>query len=379
MTVNKPSARKAKWIGVALTAMVSGLFAIGAAAAPKKLTYATYYGNNEFYETSASYFMKEVTRRSNGQITFEPYYGGSLLKPGEIGAGLSRGVADVALTVPQAFNPREYSLTGVALPFISENPAAFTKAFHEMYETVPEFKGQFERQNQRPLWMLASGENAVFTTKPINSLVDLKGMRIRSLLGVADALRDLGGTPVGVPWVEALELMQRGGVEGVSGTAFAQAAVAGTLDMVKYASNGGRMGNYTVLIYSMNLSTYKKLTDAERKVVDEVAKEVADEFYTRYQGEVMRAVEIFKKSKVQYVHLDDDEVKKWRDGSADKLYQRWASVVESTTKVKPKAFYDDFVARVRKYEKEIPYKTGFDAIYEQSKGAASATPAAATK
>lgn len=358
----KPQRRGRTGALLAMALVIGGaVFSTMAHAAPKKLTYATYFGSGEFYETSAKFFMDEVTKRSKGQIIFEPYYGGALLRPAEIGDGLGRGVADVALTVPAAFNPREVPLAGVVLPFVSENPYAVAKAFEDMYTVEPRFMEQFTKQNHKPLWTLASGENTLWTNKPVRNFDDLKGLRIRSIMGVAEVLNAAGATPVAIPWVEALELMQRGGVEGVSGTAFFQAASAGTLDMAKYASNGGRMGNFTALIWSMNLQSYDRLTPDERAVVDEVAKEVSADFFARYDAEVDRNLALVEKSAVEYIHMDDAEIEKLKKIAEPVAYASWAARV-SKTKVDPKAFYGEFMTRVRNYETQYPYVPGFDRL-----------------
>lgn len=352
--------RRAGILGAACAVAMLAGGALTPAHAQTKLTYASFYGPDEFFETSAKYFMGEVTRRSEGKITFEPYYGGALLRVAESGDGLSRGVADIGVTVPAAFNPREFPLTGVVLPFVSENPYAVTQAFADLMHEDPAFAEQFRQHNQKPLWALAAGENSLWTNKPVRTFSDLKGMRIRSILGVAEALKAAGVTPVSIPWVEALELMQRGGVEGVSTTPFAQAAAAGTLDMAKYASNGGRMGNYTAVIWTMNLQSYERLSPEERAIIDDVAKDVIPEYFSRYEAEIDRNVELLEKSDVEYIHMDDAEVAKVKEIAGPVVYESWAKLVSSRTKVDPKAFYDNYVERVRKYEAQFPYVTGFD-------------------
>jgi len=351
-------------IRAAISAVCLGVLVLssqGAFAQQRKLTYATFYSTNEFYEISAKHFMEEITKRTNGRITFEPYYSGTLLKPAEISQGLSRGVADVAVGVPAAFNPREFPLSGVVLPFITENPMAATRAFMELYGATPALQQEFQRNNQRLLWVLASGENSLWTNKPIRSLEDLRGARIRSVLGVADVLRELGATPVGVPWVEALELMQRGGVEGVSATPFNQAAVAGTLDMASYASNGGRMGVYAIVTWSMNLDTWKSLDAETQKIVSEVAAGASQYYFERYDEDVNKAVAAVRASNVKYVHLDDGEVNRWTERGRPFLHGRWVDATRNPA-IDPRRLLEDYTALVKKYEQSAPYVTGLDRL-----------------
>ncbi len=328
---------------------------------PRKLTYATFYSATEFYEISAKYFMEEVTRRTNGTVTFELYYGGTLLKTAEISAGLGRGAADLASGVPAAFNPREFPLTGVVMPFVSENPIAVTYAFSELVKTTPDLQQEYQRNNQKLLWALASGENSMWTNKPIRTAADLKGSRIRAIIGVADSIKVLGGTPISIPWVEALELVQRGGAEGVSGTPFNQAVATKVYDMAPYASNAGRMGVYTPVTWAMNLDTWKSFDATTQKVFEDVAAEVPSKYFDAYKGEMDKMVAQAKASKMNYVAMDEAEVKRWQAVALPALQAKWAEGARARTK-DPMALFERFTTLTRKYESQHPYVTGFDRV-----------------
>ncbi|MBU1361651.1 MAG: TRAP transporter substrate-binding protein DctP [Gammaproteobacteria bacterium] len=359
MTVLKPLLK-----GALIAACAFSMFGASAQQKPRKLTYATFYSATEFYEISAKYFMDEVTRRTNGAVTFETYYGGTLLKTAEIANGLSKGAADMASGVPAAFNPREFPLTGVIMPFISENPIAVTHAFRELVSTTPELQQEYQRNNQKLLWALASGENSLWTNKPINTAADLKGARIRAIIGVADGIKALGGTPISIPWVEALELVQRGGAEGVSGTPFNQAVATKVYDMAPYASNAGRMGVYTPVTWALNLDTWKSLDPATQRVFEEVAATVIDKYYDAYKLEMDKMVAQARSSKMKYVPMDDAEAKRWQSVAFPAIQAKWAETAAPRIK-DPKQFTDRFTTLVRKYETQYPYTTGFDRVSQK--------------
>lgn len=346
-------------------ALVSCVGLSAAAQEKRQLTYATFYGSTDFYETSSKYFMEEVTRRTDGRITFQPYYGGSLLKTAEMSAGLSKGAADIGAAVPAAFNPREFPLSGVVLPFISQNPPAVTKAFAELYEVNPELQREYERNNQHLLWALGSGENTLWTNKPIKTQEDLKGSRIRAIIGLADAFRALGGTPISIPWVEALELVQRGGAEGVSGTPFNQAIQTKVFDMAPYASNGGRMGVYTLVTWSINLDTWKSLDEDTRRIMQEVARSVPEQYFAKYDADVEQAVQAARKAQIKYVPMDEAEVARWKEIAQPAVNEKWLQVAARQSK-DPAKLLEQFTQLVRKYEAQIPYTPGFDRLQQSA-------------
>ena len=85
-----------------------------------KLKVASNYPATSLFSKVQQHYFDEVTKRTNGRVTFEYYYGGVLLKASDVYPGLSRGAVDIGYTVPAAFNPREYPLAGVTLPFVTE-------------------------------------------------------------------------------------------------------------------------------------------------------------------------------------------------------------------------------------------------------------------
>jgi len=343
---------------------VLGLFLAVAASAQEKrqLTYATFYGANDFYETSARYFMDEVTRRSGGRITFQPYYGGSLLKTTEMSMGISKGAADIGSGVPAAFNPREFPLSGVVLPFITENPQAATRAFAQLYKENEDLQKEYQRNNQRLLWAIGSGENTIWTNKPIRSAEDLKGARIRAIIGVADAIMALGGTPISIPWVEALELVQRGGAEGVSGTPFNQAVATKVFDMAPYGSNGARMGVYTLVTWTINEKIWNAFDAETKRIFNDVAASVPDYYFSGYDKEIERTVELARAAAVQYVPIEESEAKRWRDIAQPVVNEKWLKQAQRSVN-NPMALLARFTELVRQYEAEYPYTPGFDRLH----------------
>lgn len=325
---------------------------------PITLKYATLYSATDFYEVASKHFIEEVTKRSNGRIKFETYYGGSLLKARELSPGVSAGAVDIAVTVPGAFEPEQFPLTGVTVPYLTSNPYATTAAFKELYETSPELQEEFSKHNQKLLYAMGSGENTLWTNKEIRTPDELKGQRIRVTLGVADALAALGATPVGIPWSEALDLIQRGGVDGVSATPFDQGVKTGLADIIPYVSDAGGVGSYAVVTVVMNTQKWEGLDDEARKIIEEVAAELPAYYVDELDKEVDAMVEKLANSpKVTVIDIDSEQAKAWSEtggkAALDVWTKRAARAVED-----PAAFMERYTSVVREKEAERPYQTG---------------------
>ncbi len=338
-----------------------------AAQEPIKLKVASNYPATSLFSRVQQHMLDDVTRRTNGRVTFDWFYGGVLLKAADVFPGVGRGAADVGFSVPAAFNPREYPITGVTLPFLTENVQAASLAFRDWYNATDAVQKEYQRNNVRFLLALPSAENVLWSQKKVTSAADLKGMRIRMLLGPSDALTALGATAVTVPYTDAIDLLSRGGVDAISATPFEQGVKDGLPEMVNYLSSAGRMGVYASVITAINLDKWKGLP----KDVQDAFLAAADEavsFYAQAQSrEADEAVDVLLKAKrVQVVPMDPAEERAWRDKTRDVVMKKYAEQV-SRTGANAEQLVGSYEKLVRKYEQERPYQTGIDRYLARKK------------
>ncbi|MDZ4133187.1 MAG: TRAP transporter substrate-binding protein DctP [Dethiobacteria bacterium] len=81
------------------------------------------------------------------------------------------------------------------------------------WEGIKELNPQ-EVQDTQLMFVLATGPGDLFTTRPVEKLADLKGMKIRAAGLSADTLALLGATPEAMPQPDAYEALARGLVDG---------------------------------------------------------------------------------------------------------------------------------------------------------------------
>jgi TRAP-type C4-dicarboxylate transport system substrate-binding protein len=349
-------------VGAAALAPVAAI-----AQAPMKFKVASNYPATSLFSRVQQYMFDEVTKRTGGRVTFEWYYGGVLLKAADTFPGVGRGAADIAFSVPAAYNPREFPITGVTLPFLTENVQAASLAFRDWYNTTPAVQKEYQRNNVRFLLALPSAENVLWSQKKVTTAADLKGMRIRMLLGPSDALTALGATAVTVPYTDAIDLLARGGVDAISATPFEQGVKDGLAEMVNYLSSAGRMGVYASVVTAMNLDRWnalpKDVQDVFLKAADDAGK-----FYAAEQSkEADEAVDVLLKAKrVKVVKMDPAEEKRWRDQTQGIVHKKYDEQV-ARVGANGEQLVDSYTRLVRKYEKEYPYQTGIDRYLSRKK------------
>lgn len=219
---------------------------------------------------------EKLEKASNGRLVFK-HFPGAQMAPAPAHYDLARtGQADVAWFL-HGGTPGRFPLTElISLPYMVGSAEIGTKVLND--HTLRSKYLDAEHRGVHVLLLLTHQPGNVHTTKkPIRTADDMKGLRIRfAAPTIRDFVAALGGTPVGVPPPDQLEMLQKGTLDGVfidyggAGIAF---KMGGTLkystEMYSYVSSFG---------VAMNPDFYQHLPADLRKLVDQsvvgVEKEV---------------------------------------------------------------------------------------------------------
>jgi TRAP-type C4-dicarboxylate transport system substrate-binding protein len=166
-------------------------------------------------------FAADVTSRTDGRITFDEYWGGSLLAGTDMASGVRGGVADLGMFTA-TYYPSEFPLTewlsrlgnlaGTDYPRGVMQANAAQADFALSSEQVND---QFENRGMKLLFSAHPITNYDILCKtPVTTLADAAGKRIRSGGGMwDDEARALGMTPVSLSIGETYEGLQRGVID----------------------------------------------------------------------------------------------------------------------------------------------------------------------
>lgn len=335
---------------------------------PMKLKVASNYPATSLFSRVQQYYFDQVTKKTDGKVTFEWFYGGVLLKATDVFPGISRGVVDIGFSVPAAFNPREYPISDITLPFVTENPGAASMAFRDWYASTPAVQKEFAKNDVHMLLTLPAAENVLWSMKKVATAEDLKGMRIRTLLGPGDALTALGATAVTVPYTDAIDLLLRGGVDAISTTPFEQGVMDGLHNTVNYLSPAARMGIFATVVTGINLQKWKSLPKSLQEIFTSSANDALMFYVSEQSKEADKSVELLLKStKVEVVPMDPAEEKRWREATNAVIVKKYLDKAAKNG-ADGQQLIDSYIALVRKYEKEYPYVTGIDRYMAKKQG-----------
>jgi len=331
----------------------------------RKLTYATYIPDTYAMSKADTWFMDEVTRRTNGRIVFEKYYSGSLLKASDILPGVSAGAADIGNSVPSAYNRQDYPLSNITLPFITDRVDSLTHAFKDLYDSNPQFRKEYEGRGLKLLYAPAYGENTIWSTKEISKPADVKGLRIRAVLAVGDALAKMGASVVAIPWPDALEGMRRGVVDAMSAAPFDTAVSGGLADIAGFGSDAGRMGVYAVSATVINHKTWNSLDRETQKIIEEVAAGAPAQYFRVLDGimdqSAKKVADRVRSGALKVNLFAESDVERMRTTIGEEIYKEWIATAGKHG-YDGKALLKEFTALAHKYDKQSTYVTGFERV-----------------
>jgi TRAP-type C4-dicarboxylate transport system substrate-binding protein len=253
-------------IGIAAAIALS---AAGMAQAQQKfeMKLAYFVGDQHAMSQWLIKWSEQLEKGSGGRITVKRFPGAQMgPTPGHYDFART-GQADVAWFL-HGGTPGRFPLTEiVSLPFMVGSAEIGMKVLND-----PGLRAKYldaEHKGVKVLMLFTHQPGGVHTTKkPIRTLDDMKGMRIRfSNPTIRELVAALGATPVGVPPPEQVEQMQKGTIDGVfidyggAGIAFKMGGtVKYSTELYAYVSSFG---------VAMNEDFWNKLpADLKKLVVD---------------------------------------------------------------------------------------------------------------
>jgi tripartite ATP-independent transporter DctP family solute receptor len=290
---------KIKLIAAVAALALSG----GLAHAQTKLKFAHVYETSEPYHQQALWAAGEIAKRTSNRYTIEVFPASTLGKETDINQGLTLGTVDIIYT-GQLFVGRTYGPLA-----IGGAPYMFRDFNHwKAFATSPLFAELSEGYRQKSggnkvVAITYYGERHVTSNKPINKPEDMKGLKIR----VPDAPlytmfpRAVGANPTPIAFAEVYLALQNGTVD-------AQENPLPTIEAKKFYEVQKFIvltGHITdALLTIVGGPTWSKLSDADKKVFEEVLREAAARSTTQIVDAEQKLVADFAKRGKEVVKVD---------------------------------------------------------------------------
>ncbi|HHV57151.1 MAG TPA: DctP family TRAP transporter solute-binding subunit [Firmicutes bacterium] len=267
------------------------------------------------FEIGAKKFSELVLQKTNGQIRIDTYPGGQLGGDRDMFEGLQMGTIEFAIEGPiDSFLP----ITSVVnLAYLFNGPEHVYKFLDgPLGEQV---FGGLEKMGIHHLAEMENGWRLVTSNKPINSIADLKGMKIRVPESPVfrDAFTALGASPVPVAFTELYSALQQGVVDGQENPIF-HIMTQRFYEVQKYVALTRHIYMNAPLLVSLKF--WQQLTPEQQKAIEEAAMEA-----TQYQRQVcqQKEKELLKELETKGVTITKPDLAPFRE-AVKPVHEAWA-------------------------------------------------------
>ena len=293
----------AVFIGVAF--LTIGTFK--AEAAPIKLTFSIFFPAAAGQAKGAMDWAKTIEQRTNGAVQITAFPGGTLTKAPQCYDGVVKGISDLGFSLFAYTRGRFPVMAAVDLPMGYPDGKVASRVAHKFAKAF----NPKEIQDVKVLFLHAHGPGLLHTKKPVRTMEDLKGMKIRCTGLAAKVVKALGGVPVAMPQGGTYEALQKGVVEGT----FGPMEVLKTWkqgEVVKYTTECYSVGYTTTFFIIMNLDKWNALPADIKKVFEEVSDSYASIFGNLWDVLDQEGENASRRLGNEFISLSRAESERWR-------------------------------------------------------------------
>lgn len=302
----------------------TGLLALGAAAllfatppaalaqakAPQfTLRTAHYFKEDHPWHKALAFFAKKVGDDSGGRIQIDIFSGGILGSEAQTMQLVKDGSLDFVVSDPSAGAPFAKELDFFALPFMFHDYAHWQKSLDgapgKRYAALVE-----EKTGMKIIgYWGGSSRNVLSTKKPILSMADMKGMRLRLISSPlkVNVWKAVGAVPTPIAFMETYLAMKSGVVDGMENESVA------VRDMKFYEPApfiARTEHEFTVRPMFMSKKTFDKLPpDLQQIVLKDAREATVFERKTEAEAGVAAEAEMQTKFNVKFNSIDKEPFK----------------------------------------------------------------------
>ena len=251
------------------------------------------WGKRRAFTENVEKLAELVEKKTDGDFRLKISYGG-LSKSRENLDGISFGAFEMAQFCSFYHKDKNPSITVTELPFSKDVSLARLAEIFQAVNKHPIVVKDLARWNATLLMPTPLPQyNIVSKTKPIESLTDFKGIRVRGPGGIMGVLSKLGATKTTVPFSEVRQAMDSGVIDAASFAPHAHLAT-NTYKVGKWATTNLNLGtaNCPVVVNSDALNALSaKHRAALEGSVDEAMAYYVQNYENNTTGKYQQAIE----------------------------------------------------------------------------------------
>lgn len=282
------------------------------------------FSRGDFSADLLESFADEVEEKSNGRLKLSVFYAGDLVPTENTLRATSRGVIDMCQGAGALWMGVEPILGLTAgLPFMYKGELSEIREMIKETGLYSQFEAAYERQNCHMLGLHTYGPYpAIVSNKPIRSIEDFKGLKIRAILSAADLLKELGASPGYIPGGEIYMALK-----------------LGTFDAATYSVDAVRgfkwheVMDYYILPYwtdyyfgdiLVNNKAWNSLPKDLQKVLEEAMANYGKANEEKYEKEKQAIIDMQEELGYEVIALPAEDVEKIREIAIKEVWPKYA-------------------------------------------------------
>jgi TRAP-type C4-dicarboxylate transport system substrate-binding protein len=287
---------------VALAVVSSGLVAALPAQAQTTLTMSSWVSPQHHLSIWQANWTAEVEKATGGRVKFQVLPKHPSAPPGTFDA-VRDGLVDLSY-VTASYTPARHTMPLMPeLPGMGDsslvNSIAYSRIHWKHFHKVGEYKGV------KLIGVFTHGPGQMFTKKAVGNINDIKGLKIRTGGGVAEAVANaIGASAFVKPAPESYELLKSGVADGVFFPL--ESVISFKLDTVLEQATLFRGGMYSSSFgFFINEDKWNKLSKQDQAAIEKLALENAARSNGKsWDAADQKGFEALKKAKVKIVNAD---------------------------------------------------------------------------
>jgi len=240
------------------------------------------WGKRRAFTENVEKLAELVEQKTNGEFKLKISYGG-LSKSKENLDGIAIGAFEMAQFCSFYHKDKNPTITVTELPFTKDVSLARVAEIYKQVHEHPIVVKDMAKWNATLLMPTPLPQyNLVSKTKPLESLADFKGIRVRGPGGIMGVLNKLGAVKTGVPFSEVRQSMDSGVIDAATFAPHAHLATK-TYKVGKWASTNLNLGSANCPVV-VNTDALNSLTPENKAALLGSVEEAIDYYVGNYDS-----------------------------------------------------------------------------------------------
>lgn len=315
---------KGKFVWLLLLVMV---FSGSAWAEVMKLDCNAIYGSTSFHTQGAMEFAKLVEKYSQGSVVITVHAGGSLgFKGPELLKAVKDGQVPLSDILMGVVAGSENVFGVSSLPRLVKNYSEARSLYEEL---KPYYEKAALKWNQKFLYAAPWPPSGLVTKNKISKVEDFKGLKTRTYdKNGAQFLRELGASPVSMPWGEVYSSLRTGVIDSVLTSA--ESSKNGSFwEVLNYFMDINYA--FPLNMLTINLDYWKALSPKQQEAILKAAKEIEEKQWKASQQRTEEALKIIQEKGMQ-VYKPTSELEVAMEKAASKIVEEFLDKVPGKVK-----------------------------------------------